>query len=466
MGCDCEPTGSGFGAESLKKQTFEASMSPSYKQGNSGGCKTNKGKFYDLTLEDFIVPNVGSETYVRVCDGSLWKAGQFIGIVLSANKIAAFKITSVGTGKLKILNGCDKSGDNGIVGNPEPGVTIVKDSILYAIPPTGCESGFADRIITALKTYGVDSVIEMIAESEDICFTSVKDISEEEEVHMFGGTMPDCECAPDAGWSSCLRKLKRIFTSQSGRSLCTPDAATISTAPVDGVPKRFALFDTNGCIKKGPTPQELRSCEGNTVISKDTPVEAVIVCKDGEYSSFIPIEENLVITTKKYEIPVEEGGGFEYKWVFQSSTNDYAVLKHTGSSGTAGGAATLGDWREKTLNVIAQQSVGFITLSGNKFTILKSGVFEIEWDCVFVNTADTQTRLDNSLDSAEQYLGTNPYPLSGNGTTSSGFAVVTVPSGETKQYNLMYRVGFTGTQGDAIPWGVPVWSILKIRRIA
>jgi hypothetical protein len=469
MGCnDCnsDEGTSGFGTESLKKETFEASMYPSYASNKSGNCPSKKGHFYDLTLEDFIVPNIGSETYIKVCDGSLWKVGQFIGIAMSGNKMAAFKITGIGTGKLKVLNGCDKSGDNGIVDNPEVGTEIKKGSVFYAIPPTGCESGFAARLIQALELYGVESVINMLAEEDDICFTSVKDISEDEEVHMFGGTMPDCECAPDEGWSSCLRKLKKIFTGQGGRTLCMNDAATVSSEPVNGVPKRFALFDENGCIKKGPTPAELRSCEDNTVVTKDTPVESVIVCKDGVYSAFVPLEENLVITSKKYEIPVDEGGGFEYKWLFQSSTNDYAILKHTGSSGTSGGAATLGDWREKTLNVIAQQSAGFITLSGNKFTILKSGVFEIDWDCVFVNTADTQTRLDNSLDAAEQYLGTNPYPLSGNGTTSSGFAVVTVPSGETRQFNLMYRVGFTGTQGDAIPWGVPVWSVLKIRRIA
>lgn len=468
MGCnDCnsEEGTSGFGTESLKKETFEASMYPSYASKKNGNCASKKGYFYDLTLEDFIVPNIGSETYIKVCDGSLWKVGQFIGIAMSGNKMAAFKITGIGTGKLKVLNGCDKSGDNGIVDNPEVGTEIKKGSVFYAIPPTGCESGFAARLIQALELYGVEAVINMLADEDDICFTSVKDISEDEEVHMFGGTMPDCECAPDDGWSSCLRKLKKIFTGQGGRTLCMNDAATVSTSPVGGVPKRFALFDENGCLKKGPTPQELRSCENNEAVAKDTGVEAIIVCKDGEYSSFIPLEENLVITSKKYEIPPEEGGGFEYKWLFKTTTNDYAVIKHIGATNVSGGTATVGSWLERTLTHIVQESeVGFVTMQGSKFTINRPGVFEIEWSAVFGNTADTKTRLD-SVVGGEQYLGTTVDILSLAAGTSNGCAIVTVLTGVPKQFSLMYKVGFTGTQGNASVDG-SIWCVLKIKRIA
>ena len=473
MGCnDCnsDEGTSGFGTESLKKETFEASMYPSYASKKSGNCSSKKGHFYDLTLEDFIVPNIGSETYIKVCDGSLWKVGQFIGIAMSGNKMAAFKITGIGTGKLKVLNGCDKSGDNGIVDNPEVGTEIKKGSVFYAIPPTGCESGFAARLIQALEQYGVQSVINMLADEDDICFTSVKDISEDEEVHMFGGTMPDCECAPDEGWSSCFRKLKKIFTGQGGRTLCMNDAATVSSEPVDGVPKRFALFDENGCLKKGPTPAELRSCEDNTVITKDTPVESVIVCKDGVYSAFVPLEENLVITSKKYEIPVDEGGGFEYKWLFQSSTNDYAIIKHTGNAGALGGVASVNAaWQERPLNTIAQQSSSFVSLSNPKFTILKSGTFLIKWSAFFADTGDCQTILENAADSAEIYLSGVITLSIGTEGFVHGSAVVTIPSGETKQFSMKYKVASTtGTHGlgIGIAWGVAEWATVTITRLS
>lgn len=471
MGCnDCnsDEGTSGFGTESLKKETFEASMYPSYASKKSGNCPSKKGHFYDLTLEDFIVPNIGSETYIKVCDGSLWKVGQFIGIAMSGNKMAAFKITGIGTGKLKVLNGCDKSGDNGIVDNPEVGTEIKKGSVFYAIPPTGCESGFAARLIQALEQYGVQSVINMLAEEDDICFTSVKDISEDEEVHMFGGTMPDCECAPDEGWSSCFRKIKKIFTGQGGRTLCMNDAATVSSEPVDGVPKRFALFDENGCLKKGPTPAELRSCEDNTVIAKDTPVESVIVCKDGVYSAFVPLEEGLVITTKKYEIPVEEGGGFEYKWIFQSNLTDYAILKHTGSSGATGGASTAGSWIERPLNVIAQQSAGCVSLASNKFTILKPGTYSVDWSAIFVDAGDCQTMLENTADAGEIYISNMLTLGAGVEGYVNGSAVIVVASATTKQFSLKYRVSSgIGTYGlgPALAWGAAEWATVTIKRI-
>jgi hypothetical protein len=465
-GCsDSESTNSG-----LKKETFEAQMYPSYlhNQSKGVGCESNKGKFYDLTTEPFTFPALGMEGYLRVCDGSLWKAGQFIAITTGPSSIAAMRITEVGSQRLKVLNGCDRSGDNGIFGNPDPGTVIPVKSLIYAIPPTGCDSDLANRIINTLEQSGVETIINILAEAEDICFTSLKDLGDNEEGHLFVGTMPDCECAPDSLFSSCFKKIKRIFTGQGGKTLCMPDVATVDLIDVQ---KRIAIFDDSGCLKKGPTYSDLKSCDNQESFLKDVPFDAVNGCNDGISLGLSPNADHLQITSMKFDDPNSDDSANKVtRWV--STEKKYAVLTHTTASGIDAPAGPVGIWNIRTINTIRNQyPASFVTLSNNEITINKPGLYEIKWNSVFWATNDAQSRLENAVDIAEAYLGLAIYArnVSGdaNHSIDAGTAFVEVKEGEPKKYRLMYRVESTGTNrlGISNPFGLNNYALITIKSI-
>ncbi len=462
--CNCE---SGFSSEGIEIAQFQAATYPGYKQETGArGCESTKGKLFDLLLEDFIVPEVGREAYIRVCDGTRWKAGQFVGVSLPGSKIAAFKISEVGTGKLKVLNGCDKSGDNPIFGNPEKGVTIPAKSVLYPVPPAGCESGFALQVIAVLQEQGVGAILELLSDSEDICFTSVKNLGEDEEVHLFGGTRPDCDCAPDASISSCFRKIIKIFTGQGGRTLCMPEVATISFQSTSDSQRRVALFDENGCVKKGPTYSDLKSCENADAHAKDVPFDAVDGCLDGVAIGLTPSEKHLHITSIEVDDPESDDPDDKIiKWV--STGKKYAVIQDLKSSGAAGGTATSGSWLIRSLTDIKQQSDGFVTLSNNVFTITKPGIYKIEWASCFWATNDSQTRIENTNDSNEVYYGLSTFAFQDTGTgiqALSDFGSCIVEVSTTKSFKLMYRVSTTNANGLGQPnsWGPNIYANIVI----
>ncbi len=265
-------------------------------------CVSHEGKFYDVTTEEFVIPSVGKEFYIHLCQGNLWTKGVWIAVNLPNNKFAIFKITEAGNKRIKCLNGLDKSGDNGVTGNPDPGTTVASGSIFYPVIPAGSTSDFVTKIINAVETSGVDTIINILKESESICFTNTPEVDDADgDVHLFGGTKPDCDCSEGASVFSCFRKLLNIITGQSGKTLCMPEVATTSGEDVDGgQQKRMAVFDENGCLKKYIRLVDFDSCADLDAVTVDNQFSSLIVCDEGT-KKVVAARKNYNI----YPVPVD-----------------------------------------------------------------------------------------------------------------------------------------------------------------
>lgn len=301
-------------------------------------CTSNKGKFYDRLTDDFVVPDVGREAKMQVCEGNLWSKCQWVGVCLSAEKYAFFQITKVSNKSITILNGC-RTGDE-IAGNPEKGTVIGEGTVIFPAPPQGCSQGFCNQLVAALKDCGADAIIQILKESEEICFTNVPEIDETERVHLFGGIMPseDCECdeygygsAPVQGeslWTSCLRKLTKIFTNVGGRTICFSESPLYDKEDDPNNLARFAVFDKKGCLRRGD--KLISSCSNLNDVA-ETGADAIYVCSDGNESAFLP--------TCGVEIVGSEDNNGDPKWIVRekgikwlSSPVSIASLTGTGLS--------------------------------------------------------------------------------------------------------------------------------------
>jgi hypothetical protein len=460
MSCGCNNSGS-----ELPTQNLTSNLTPAYTESIPGDCESTNGKFYDKTTDSFVVPQVGKESYIFVCEANRWMIGQYVAVDLGNNTIAAFKITGRTSKKIKVLNGCDRSGNNPILDNPDPGTVIPVGSTIYAIAPYGCSSGDAQRIIRILETYGVDAILDIIQDSTAICFNNVPAVSEEEEVHLFAGTRPDCDCAPGGFISSCLRKVLKIFTGQAGRTLCMPEAANININ--DNEDNKIAIFDENGCIKKGPTYNELKSCENLTSIGKGESFNFISVCNDGISSGLSPSEKYLEVTTEEVDDPNSENPSDKItRWV--SKEKRYAVILDEKPANVNGGNGVSGSWQKRDLNRISQQSDGLVSLNSSEFTILKSGMYEIDFCSVFFAPNDFQIRIENVDDSNEVYHSTSGFGNFETGAVNAlahGSAIVEVVT--TKKFRLSYRVQTASTNrlGTTNSWGPNIYSIVKIKSI-
>lgn len=315
MGCNtCGSSGSG--SENYEQKGFEAPTDPQSIKSQFETCVSHKGKFFDIITEEFVIPEVGKEAYIHLCEASLWQKGMWIGVYLPNNGLAAFKVTERKTKKIKVLNGCDKSGDTAIYGQPAPGTLIANNSIIFPLPPRSCDAALAQEILDALNgEAGVAAVEEILSNSDNICFTNIPDLDAAEEGHAFVGTMPDCDCDDDELFSSCLRKVKRIFTGQSGKTWCMPDVAVVNLQPVNDVPKRLAVFDENKCLKAGPVPSELLACDSFVSLDEDTPIDFVLTCDSDVLSKVSPPGNKYIIDSRKQGGVLSEDNDPEaYKW--------------------------------------------------------------------------------------------------------------------------------------------------------
>ncbi len=463
--CSCA---TGFSTEALASQEFEAQMYPEVKKSLSGaGCTSNKGRFFDLTLEDFIMPEVGREAYLKVCDGTLWKKGQFVGAMLSGNKMASFKITEVGTRKIKVLNGCDKSGENPFIGNPEKGTNIPEKSVIFPIPPSGCEAGLSEIILQALKSSGGTLTIEeVLANSNNICLTDTPDIEEDEEAHLFGGTKPDCECA-EQDWSSCLRKLKEILVGPGGKYLCFPEIPIVTGAPVDGQQKRVAVFlPETGCLQAGPTFGDLTSCDNNATLAKGNTFNAVIACNDGISTNLLPTSKHLEITTVEIDDPDSDAvpPSKIIRWTHRDKR--YAVIQHTTGSGVDGGATTTGSWNIRPMTLKSSMPSGFVTVSSNILTINGPGLYEIEFTGTLFAASGGQLRLESTTGTSEVIYSNTGFTT--NDSYHTAYAVIEITEA-TKSFKMSYRVATANATeglGKALSFGNEnIYMTLRIKQL-
>lgn len=218
-------------------------------QSSLGPCESFKGKFYDKSIEPFVFPKVGNIASLMVCEASLWSAHQFVGIAIGNSQYAFLRIVGTGQNALKVLNGFvkDDSSKN-IAGNPEPGTVIPQGAVLFPSPPQGGSEQLQLQFVQMLEAYGSNGVIKILKESSDVSFINTEELDTDVDyrgAYIFGGD-----------WiTSALRKIKKIFTGQGGRTLCFPDVGTTTdeNVVVDGTPvkKYLAYFDEKKCLKRG-----------------------------------------------------------------------------------------------------------------------------------------------------------------------------------------------------------------------
>ena len=268
-------------------------------QESTDACASQKGKFHDRLIDSFVVPKVGRQTKLHVCDARLWAKHQWVGISNGADKITVYPIMEIGNKTITILNGC-RSGEE-IFGNAEPGKEFVEGTVIYPVPPQGCDSNFCERIADALRTCGADAVLEVLRTSDEICFTNVPELEETERGHVFVGTMPDpCNCPeeygfgegvggvnqdPDNLWRSCLRKLTKIFTNLGGKTFCFSDMPLYNKLSDPDRVATTVVLNQKGCLSKGSRiSADCTELESVNELGAD----AIKVCSDGEEKLLIP----------------------------------------------------------------------------------------------------------------------------------------------------------------------------------
>lgn len=403
------------------------------------GC-SNRGKFFDLVLEDFSVPSVGGEVWMHVCEGALYRKQQFIGIMIADNRMAFFRVTDVKSNRIKLLNGCDRSTNSPILDNPEPGFVIKTGSMLYAVAPQGCMSGLSGQVLSIIKSQGSETISDLISEMESICLTSVPDIGESEVCHIFGGTAPECPCAPDVEVSSCLRKINEIYTNSGGRSLSFPNIPETDGLPVEEISSRIAFFvGPNRDLAAGPSLQELRNCSEYEDVGNNG-VPAIIVCNNGEHSLMLP-QDGFALIGESYLDPDDDT--VKTNWV--RKVKDTAVLRFV-SSGN-GGSAVSGNWNTRPINEVQYESADIVDLIADVITIKKPGRYLMQWYCMFNMVGDCASRMINAENASEVYPGAGATARVTDGPycngCSIGYAGIVVPFGETKKLKMEYRVETT-----------------------
>lgn len=214
-------------------------------------------KFFDKTIASFTMPAVGSTCVIAVENPKRFTPYMFVCVVLSKTKYAYFKILEVGQQNLKVLNGYELGNpNNGIYGNPESGKTFEAELIVLPSPQIG-QTDLPIQFSNLLASYGEAGILKVLNETDEIKLFSTPELATDETAFLFGGTTETCDCAPEQSGlvASWLRKIRNIFTGQSGKTLCMPEASVINEADVtvDGNPvsKRLAYFDEKGCLKKG-----------------------------------------------------------------------------------------------------------------------------------------------------------------------------------------------------------------------
>jgi hypothetical protein len=281
-------------------------------------CESHKGRFYDKLTEDFIVPKEQKTAKMFVCEAKLWAKSLWVGVANGADKIAVYPILEVGNKTITVVNGC-RSGEE-IFGNPDPGKEFPTGTVIFPVPPAGCDSNFCERVAEAIRTCGAEGVFDLLRESEEICLTNVSELDETERAHLFGGTMPDpCDCPEEYGygsgsgslgqnsdnlWRSCLRKLTKIWTNLGGRTVCFGDLPQYNKLNDAQKKARQIVLDQNGCMAKG---ESVYICDETLDVSEDG-ADAISVCADGE-KRLIKAEANKML------VGCADEDGENPKWV-------------------------------------------------------------------------------------------------------------------------------------------------------
>lgn len=278
-------------------------------------CNSNKGKYYDKTIANFVVPSVGNTVNVAVCEPSLWSSCQWLAVCYPTNQIAYFKVVAVTPedGLITLLNAC--SDGEPIRNNPSIGTVISLGAVIYAVAPPWCTQDIKNLITEIIESGEediTDSIMEILNDAENVCFQSIPDLSDGREAHLFGGDYDGSPYQSNPSLlQSCLRKLRRIYTRFTGRTICFQDIPTTSDDPEGSppVPKRYVYLDGNNCLRKGAIVNS-NTCGDS--LNQET-LDAISGCKSGAKALLTPSDRNKIIVSKKddYGNPywTEENGG-------------------------------------------------------------------------------------------------------------------------------------------------------------
>lgn len=159
------------------------------------GC-TKLDATYDKILQAAVIPAVGSETQLTVCNPAVYTVGQWIELVDGSAKGSVFQITTINAiaQYIKVRNSCE-DGVTAIDGNASPGSTVLDGTRFVVRGKVDCKT----------DSEKADDLEALIPELVDVCFDGVSDRAVTEEAKMLGVLAASDCVAGDV--QACLRKL-------------------------------------------------------------------------------------------------------------------------------------------------------------------------------------------------------------------------------------------------------------------
>jgi hypothetical protein len=160
----------------------------------SDGC-TKLDKTFDKSIDAVIIPSVGSETQINLCDSSLYTVGSWIEFVDGPFAGTKLQVTTVNAvnGYIKARNSCS-DGITAISDNASPGATLAAESRFIVTGSPKCESS-ADKISE------LESLLPLV---EDICLDEIANKAITEELKLLGVAVAN-ECV-EGEVQPCVRK--------------------------------------------------------------------------------------------------------------------------------------------------------------------------------------------------------------------------------------------------------------------
>jgi hypothetical protein len=148
----------------------------------------------------------------------------------------------------------------------------------------------------------------------------------------------------------------------------------------------------------------------------------------------------------------------------------YLIARDEQASGTAGGTATSGAWRQRNLSVIPVNRITGASLTSNQIT-LPAGTYRATIRAMFgAQVSVAQCRLYDTTNSAALVLGSNAFSSS-NGSYASTYSAGTneFTLASSAVVELEYQVSSTKSSdglGRATSWGTEVYAEVVIARLS
>lgn len=239
----------------------------------SSDC-TRLDNTYDMALQAAVIPTVGSQMQINVCNASIYTVGSWIEFVDGYGVGSIFQIVAINTINqyITVRNSCE-DGITAIDGNASPGASIQAGSRFIVRGKTSCKT-------TEDQVADLEALFPSL---EEICLDSLSAREVTEEIKILGAlTSSDC----DGGAGSpqpCLRFGLTKELRDGSLRLGNLDATTATD------PSLTPLFaDVNGTIVSGETTESvykwLLTDEENIVVFTNSNQPASLSSNDYQYT--------------------------------------------------------------------------------------------------------------------------------------------------------------------------------------